>query len=72
MATLSSLSEEDGVVVVEYSEMVEEVNAGLKKGLKEKNKRASKTPQNKKGNAIVACCFEGVQLLYNTRNSLKC
>jgi hypothetical protein len=40
--------------------MVGEVDAGLKEGLEEGNQRASKTLQNKKGDAIAACCFEEV------------
>jgi hypothetical protein len=50
--------------------MVGKVNAGLKEGLKERNKRASYTLQNEKGDAIAACCLEGVRLFDSTRNLL--
>ncbi len=43
--------------------MIGEVNACLKEGRKERNKRASKTLQNKEGDAIATCCFEAVRLL---------
>jgi hypothetical protein len=48
--------------------MVRQVDTSLTEGLKEINKRASKTLQNEKGNAITACCFEKVRLFNNTGN----
>jgi hypothetical protein len=37
--------------------MIRKINASLKEGLQERNKMASKTLQNEKGNAITACYF---------------
>jgi hypothetical protein len=50
--------------------MVGKVNASLKERPKERDKRASKALQNEKGDAITACCLEGVRLFNNTRNLL--
>jgi broad-specificity NMP kinase len=50
--------------------MIGKVNAGLEEGLKERNKRASKILQNKKGNVIATCCLEVVRFFTNTRNFL--
>jgi hypothetical protein len=44
--------------VAECSGTVGKVNAGLKEGLQERNKSASKALQNKKGDAIAACCLK--------------
>jgi hypothetical protein len=46
--------------MAESSGMIKEIDASLKEGLKEGHKRASNTLQNKKGDAITACCFEMV------------
>jgi hypothetical protein len=40
--------------------------ASLEEGLMKRHKRASKTLQNKKRNAITACSFEMMQLFNNT------
>jgi hypothetical protein len=64
------LSQGNSVAMAESSGMTREIDASLKEGLKKGHKRASKTLQNKKGDAIAACCFEKVQLFNNTRNFL--
>jgi hypothetical protein len=64
------LSQGNSVVMAESSGLIRDINASLKEGLKKGHKRASKTLQNKKGNAITACCFERVQLFNNTGNLL--
>jgi hypothetical protein len=56
--------------VAECSEMVRKIDTSLKEGLKRRNKRASETLQNEKGNTITACCLERVQLLNYTKNLL--
>jgi hypothetical protein len=64
------LSQGNSVAMAESSGMIREIDACLKKGLKIGHERASKTLQNKKGDAITACCFERVQLFNNTGNFL--
>ncbi len=49
--------------------MVGEVNAGLIEGLKERSKRASKVLQNKKGDAVAACCLKGCNILITLETS---
>jgi hypothetical protein len=56
--------------MAESSGMIREINASLKEGLKKRNKGASKTLQNKKGDAITSCCFERLQLSNDTGNLL--
>jgi hypothetical protein len=58
----------DSVAVAECSGMVRQIDMGLKEGLKENNKRASKTLQDKKENAITTCCFERVRLFNHVGN----
>jgi hypothetical protein len=49
---------------------VGKVDARLIERLMERDKRASQTFQNKKGDVIAACCLEGVRLFQTTRNLL--
>jgi hypothetical protein len=51
------LSQGNSVAMAESSGMIREIDASLKEGLKKGHERASKTLQNKKGDAITACCF---------------
>jgi hypothetical protein len=46
--------------------VVGNVDTGLEEGLKIRYKRAPKTFQDKKWDAITACCFEGMRLFDNT------
>jgi hypothetical protein len=52
--------------MAECSKMVREINACLEEELEEGDKRTSQTLQYEKGNAIAACCLEGVRLFDNT------
>jgi hypothetical protein len=54
--------------VTERSGVVGKVDTNLEEGLKIRYKRASMTFQNKKRDAITACCFEGMRLFDNTYN----
>jgi hypothetical protein len=56
--------------MAESSGMIREIDASLKEGLKKGHERASKTLQNKKWDAVTACCFERVRLFSNTGNFL--
>jgi hypothetical protein len=60
------LPQGNGVAMAESSGVIRVINASLKEGLTKRHKRASKTLQNEKGDAITACCFERVRLLNKT------
>ncbi len=51
----------NSVAVAEGSAVVGKIDTSLKEGLEVRDKRAPKAFENKKRNAVAACCLEGVR-----------